>query len=120
MKVVAIMDRRSGATLAEHAGWYDSMWNSFRGLMLRRQLPSGAGIVLTPCNSVHMALMRMPLDVVYFDVEHRIVKLVSDLKPYRVSFGGRGAHAAIELPAGTLRGKDLAVGDSLEFAAVSA
>jgi uncharacterized membrane protein (UPF0127 family) len=45
--------------------------------------------------------------------------MVPSLRPYRVSFGGRHAHAAIELPAGTLRGTNLAVGDYLEFEPVA-
>jgi uncharacterized protein len=117
---VAIRERQSGDLLAERAGWYDSLWDRFRGLMLKRRLPAGEGIVLMPCNSVHMALMRMALDVVYFDADQRVVKLVGGLKPYRVSFGGRRARAAIELPAGTLIGKALAVGDRLDFEPVSA
>jgi len=115
VRVVTIRHRRTGDTLVERAGWYDSLWNRFRGLMLRSPLPDGEGIVLVPCNSVHMALMRMALDVVYFDRDDKVVKTVTGLKPYRVSFGGRRARAAIELPAGTLARSRIAVGDALDF-----
>jgi uncharacterized protein len=113
MNVVAIQDTRTGEALAEQAGWCSSLWSRFRGLMFRRSLPPGGGIVLVPCGSVHMAFMWMALDVVYVDRDLRVVKLVSRLKPYRLSFGGRRAHAAIELPAGTLDGTAVAVGDAL-------
>jgi len=83
--------------------------------MLKPRLLAGEGIVLIPCSSVHMALMRMALDVVYFDRDQKVVKTVAGLKPYRVSFGGRRARAAIELPAGTLARSRIAIGDALDF-----
>jgi uncharacterized protein len=84
--------------------------------MLRPRLPYGAGIVLSPCNSVHMALMRFAIDVIYLNKDDRVVKIVRNLKPYRVSLGGFHAHAAIELPAGTLTGRDVQLGDLLQMA----
>jgi uncharacterized membrane protein (UPF0127 family) len=118
--LVQIIDKRSGAALAERAGWCSSPWTRFRGLMLRSTLPSGEGIVLLPCGSVHMALMRFAIDVIYLDREQKVVKLVSNLKPYRISFGGRRAHSALELPTGTIKTFSVAIGDEIAFKAVEA
>ena len=115
MRVVRVIDQRTGAVVAERAGWCADPIRRFNGLMLRGSLPEGEGIVLTPCNSVHMALMRFAIDVAYFDREYQVVKLVEGLKPYRISLGGRRAHAAMELPAGTARRLGLQVGDRLCF-----
>lgn len=115
MRYVQVVDERTGDVLATRAGWYASLWRRFQGLMLRRALPDGEGIVLTPCNSVHMALMRFAIDVVFFDRHNRVVKLSRNLRPYRVAFGGRGAHAAVELPAGSLHARDVQRGDQLRF-----
>lgn len=114
MRYKKITQKDTGAVLAQRAGWYASPWSRFHGLMLRKSLPKGEGIVITPCNSVHMAFMRFSIDVVYLDRENRVAKLVHALRPYRVSFGGRKAKAAIELPAGTIESTGLAVGDEVE------
>jgi uncharacterized membrane protein (UPF0127 family) len=81
--------------------------------MLRASLPEGDGIVLRPCNSVHMALMRFAIDVAYLDRQDRITKMVHELRPYRVSFGGRAAYTTVELPAGTLKRMNVRIGDYL-------
>jgi uncharacterized membrane protein (UPF0127 family) len=120
VRFVRIINQRSGAVLADRAGWYSSAWHRFRGLMLRRSLPSGEGIVLAPCGSVHMAFMRFAIDAIYIDKEQRVVKLARNLKPYRVSFGGRRAHSTIELPQGTAGRFDIAIGDQVAFEPVEA
>src|SRR5829696_3691243 len=75
----------------------------------------GDGIVIWPCSSVHMFFMRFALDVVYVDKERRVVRAVQGLKPWRVSFGGKGAHAAIELPVGAIAASGTQPGDQLTF-----
>jgi uncharacterized protein len=95
------------------ADWRGSLFGRARGLLGRKNLPAGDGIVIWPCSSVHMFFMRFALDVIYIDREYRVVKTVSRLKPFRVSFGGRGAHAAIELPEGTVERSGTQPGDHL-------
>jgi uncharacterized membrane protein (UPF0127 family) len=84
--------------------------------MLRASLSDGQGIVLTPCGSVHSAMMRFPIDVIYLNDQSRVVKLAPWLRPYRVSIGGRHAHAVIELPAGALTSNGAEVGDLIALA----
>jgi uncharacterized membrane protein (UPF0127 family) len=57
--------------------------------------------------------MRFAIDVVFLDRNGRVVKVVSELKPYRAALGGRGAHSALELPAGAVARCGIAVGDRL-------
>jgi uncharacterized membrane protein (UPF0127 family) len=45
---------------------------------------------------------------------------VTDLKPFRFSLGGRGAHLAIELPPGSIAASDTRPGDRLVFEDVTA
>lgn len=70
------------------------------GLLGRRGLPRGTGLLIRPCNAVHTMGMRFPIDVVYLDREGLVVKIVPWLHPWRVSSGGRGVASALELVAG--------------------
>jgi uncharacterized protein len=115
VRCVQVIDRQSGNVLATRAGWCSSYWQRFKGLMLRRSLPEGEGLVLVPCNAIHMALMRFAIDALFLDRSNTVVKLVQDLKPYRLAMGGRGAHATVEVPAGTIERLGIAVGDQLTF-----
>jgi uncharacterized protein len=83
-----------------------------RGLLGRRDLPSGEGILLKPASSVHMAFMRFPIDAVFLDRDLRVVKVASDLQPWRMA-GSRGAKAVLEIPAGEAARRGLSVGDRL-------
>jgi hypothetical protein len=57
--------------------------------------------------------MRFAIDVVFLDRDGQVVKIVPEMKPYRAALGGRGAHSALELPAGAAAHCGIAVGDRL-------
>ena len=83
-----------------------------KGLLGRRDLPRGEGILLKPASSVHMAFMRFPIDAVFLDRDLRVVKITADLRPWRTA-GSRGAKAVLEIPAGEAKRRELTVGDRL-------
>src|SRR4051812_50150360 len=70
-----------------------------KGLLGRRSLPSGEGILLKPASSVHMAFMRFAIDAVFLDRDLRVVKIAADLKPWRAA-GARGSKSVLEITAG--------------------
>jgi uncharacterized membrane protein (UPF0127 family) len=83
-----------------------------RGLLGRRELPSGEGILLKPASSIHMAFMRFAIDAVFLDRELRVVKVAADVKPWRAA-AARGAKSVLEIPAGEAARRGLKVGDRL-------
>jgi uncharacterized protein len=83
-----------------------------RGLLGRKSLAPGEGILLHPASSVHTAFMRFAIDVVFLDRDDRIVKIAPELAPWRTS-AARKAAAAVELPAGTASRLGLRAGDRL-------
>ncbi len=82
----------------------------FKGLMLRKHLPVGGGMLLTPCNSVHMAFMRMSLDIVYLGADYTVLAVEPNLKPWRVGRLVRGCRHVLELPAGQVALEGIAPG----------
>jgi hypothetical protein len=86
-----------------------------KGLLGRRELPSGEGIWLKPASSVHMAFMRFAIDAVFLDHDDRVVKIAADLQPWRMA-GSRGAKSVVELPAGEAQRRGLKAGDRLTAA----
>ena len=106
-------------TLATHGRRADSFWARGRGLMFARALPEGAGLVIDPCTSIHMFCMRFPLDVLYVDREHCVVRVQEGIKPWRVGpLHTKGARYVIELPVGTIARTGTRVGDQLQLAPV--
>jgi uncharacterized protein len=104
--------REDGSIVCERCVQADTALARMRGLLGRRVLPTGEGILLKPASSVHMAFMRFPIDAVFLDRDLRVVKIASDLKPWRAA-GSRGAKAVLEIPAGEAGRRGLSVGDRL-------
>ena len=104
--------REDGSIVCERCVQADTALARMRGLLGRRELPSGEGILLKPASSVHMAFMRFPIDAVFLDRDFRVMKVASDLRPWRAA-GSRGAKAVLEIPAGEAGRRGLTVGDRL-------
>jgi uncharacterized membrane protein (UPF0127 family) len=104
--------REDGSIVCERCVLADTALARMRGLLGRRELPSGEGILLKPASSVHMAFMRFPIDAVFLDRDLRVMKVASDLRPWRAA-GSRGAKAVLEIPAGEAGRRGLTVGDRL-------
>ena len=83
-----------------------------RGLLGRRELPSGEGLLLRPASSIHTFFMRFPIDVVFLDRELAVRKVVPRMGPWRLAFGF-GSKAVLELPAGECERRRIAPGDRL-------
>ena len=93
----------------------DTALTRMKGLLGRRSLGDGEGLLLRPAGSIHTAFMRFPIDAVFLDADMRVLRVASNLRPWRLA-AKRGAKAVVELPAGAAEGMGLAVGLTLELA----
>jgi uncharacterized membrane protein (UPF0127 family) len=100
MRLVRVINRTRGEVLAERAELAASPWTRFRGLMGRRELPAGGGLVLRPGGGIHMWFMRMPLDVIHVGKDDRVTHVVHGIKPWRFGPLFVGNKLAVELPVG--------------------
>lgn len=110
MKTVRI--QRNGETLASvwHATGY---FARLRGLLGRTIEPEG-GMLLTPCNAIHMIGMRYAIDAVYLDKQGYVLRADKAVKPGRICAIQRGARHVLELPEGSINRHSIQLGDRLE------
>ena len=108
-----IIDATRGTVVAQDVRLADGIWSRFWGLMGRRALPNDAGLLLKPTSSIHTAFMRFPIDIVFLDRSLQVVKVVPEMKPFRVSVASGGAHSALELNAGAAAEAGVEPGDQL-------
>jgi len=92
----------------------DTFYMRFKGLMGRTNLSNQTGLKIDPCNSIHCFFMKMPIDVIFLSKDDEVVKIIHDMKPWRVSPIVKGAQYVIEANALEWVGK-VDVGDKLEF-----
>ncbi len=84
------------------------------GLMGRRALGPGEGLVILPCESIHTMWMRFPIDAIFVDPRNVVVKTCPSVVPFRFRFGGWAAHAVIEGTPGMIDRSGTRVGDQIE------
>jgi len=113
MKHVRVINLTREMVLAEHAELADNYWTRFVGLMGRREVPDGGGLVLKPGGGIHMWFMRIPLDVIHVDKRDRVTHVLRGIKPWRFGPLFVGGKLAIELGAGTAA--QTQVGDQIDI-----
>jgi len=94
----------------------ESMFSRMKGLLGRNSLEDGAGLLIRPCMGIHTFGMKFPIDAVFLDKKNRVVAVIRELIPNRMTRMYLGATSVIELPAGTLNRTDTLPGDYLEIA----
>ncbi len=82
------------------------------GLLGRNDLPLSDGLLIKPCNAIHMMFMSFAIDAVFLDREWQVLKVVHDLRPWRMA-ACAGAFAVVELRGGTAASKNLEPGHRL-------
>lgn len=108
-----VINETRGTAVAKDVRVADGIWSRFWGLMGRKRLAESAGLLLRPSSSIHTAFMRFPIDVVFLDRSLRVVKVVPEMKPFRVAIAFGGAHSALELNAGAAAKARVETGDQL-------
>lgn len=114
MKEVALL-RADGRVVCERCLVADRPPARMRGLLGRKTLPRGEGILLRPASSVHMFFMAFAIDVVWLDRDLEVLGVTPELRPWRTA-SRRGARAALELAAGECERRGLRPGDRLRLA----
>lgn len=102
----------NGRVVCEGLTLADGPLTRMKGLLGRKSLPSGEGLLLQPAGSVHTAFMRFPIDAVFLDDDGRVLRVAADLRPWRAA-GCRGARAVLELSSGESERRGVRPGDRL-------
>lgn len=86
--VVNGIDAEVAETFAERA----------KGLIGRRGLEPGHGLLIKRCNCIHTFFMRFPIDAIFLDRDGKVVKTVRNIPPWRPwIWGGWRARQVLEI-----------------------
>lgn len=113
--MVARLELATGDAVAERCALAQSAPARLRGLLARRTLEPGEGLLLRPCGSIHTFFLRFPVDVVFCDSDLRVLAVSADVRPWRVR-GQRGARVTVELAAGEAGRRGVTAGAHLRLA----
>jgi uncharacterized protein len=112
---VVTLVRGDGAVACERCTVAARMLPRMRGLLGRKNLPSGEGMLIRPAPSIHTFFMRFPIDVVFLSRQGEVLKVAESVAPWRAR-SCRHSYAVVELAAGEAGRRGLAVGDRVDTA----
>ncbi len=114
MKLVRKTDQ---AMIAANAVVADLFFDRLKGLIGKKEFQAGEGMLFPKCNSIHMWMMSIPIDVLFLkkrNTEWEILSAYKNLKPWKIlPVGSFGADDTLELPVGTIERLDLKKGEVL-------
>ena len=85
-----------------------------KGLLGRRGLERGEGLLLRPAASIHTFFMRFAIDAVWVDRDLNVLRVSHAVAPWRTA-ACRGAKGVVELAAGEASRIGVAPGDKLSL-----
>src|SRR4051812_11685286 len=107
-----LVNDRTGDVVADRLiGAFDSQTRR-TGLLAHQSMPAGVAMIIAPTNAVHTFFMKFAIDLLFVARAGRVVKARSAVAPWRMS-AAWGAHAVIELAAGTLHRSVVQAGDRI-------
>lgn len=91
-----IYNRTKDIVLAERGELAGTILRRMKGLMFEEEITP---LILRPCNGIHTFFMRKNIDVIFISSAGKVVKVIKNMPPWKMSGIVFGALAAIELPA---------------------
>ena len=113
-----MLRREDGRVVCERCIVADRALRRMRGLLGRRGLKPGEGMVLRPAWNVHTAFMRFPIDIVFLDSDQVVIRVDHDVRPWK-TVSCRGAREVVEMAAGECVRRGLEMGDRVAWASRS-
>ena len=89
----------NGSVIADNVRIADTYFTRLRGLLGKKKLERGEGLLLTQCSSVHCFFMKFTIDVVYLSKD-MVVLGTETIRPWRIGKWVRGTVNTLELAEG--------------------
>lgn len=116
MKAHTTIEDADGRVVCERCTVADRPLTRLRGLLGRRELSAGEGILLRPTPSIHTWFMRFPIDAVFLGADLEVLAVRPEMPAWRMA-ASRGARAVLELAAGEAGRRGLVPGSRLRVVA---
>lgn len=102
------------AVLSDRCRFANSVWKRLVGLLNRKTLAPGEGLLFDRCFGIHTIGMRFPIDVLFLDQDLRVLRTVEALPPVRTCAVKRAVYV-LELPVGSIRQTHTEAGDQIQL-----
>lgn len=108
-----IINLRTNEVVAQNVLLAESIPRRMKGLMGTPALNRNEAMFIADCNWIHTGFMRFTMDAVFVNAEMEVVKIVTNIKPWRICFPVFKAISVIEFESGKWDQTSLRVGDKV-------
>lgn len=115
MRLVKVRNTNRNTLIGDKVQVADTSFTRLFGLLGKRNLDTGRGLWIKPSSGVHTLGMMFTIDVIGLDKDLRVLRLWSDLVPFRVTKVNTRVRSVIELPAGRIAECGVQLGDLLQI-----
>jgi len=102
-------------TVGSHIAIADTSLTRLIGLVGKRRLDAGCGLLIKPSSGIHTFGMLFSIDVVALSKSLCVLRLWRGVAPFRIIGISLKTYCMLELPAGQISNCQMKVGDQLEF-----
>ncbi len=107
------INAKTGKIIADKLEMKNSYLGRLIGLLGKKGLKGGQGIILSPCAQVHTCFMRFAIDVVFISKDFKVLKIIKNMGSWHFSPIVLKSLYTLEVAAGEI--KDLNEGDFIKF-----
>jgi protein-S-isoprenylcysteine O-methyltransferase Ste14/uncharacterized membrane protein (UPF0127 family) len=109
-----VYNKTKNSRLSPRASAAGGALTRLTGLLGTSRPDPGTALYLSPCTGVHTFGMRYPIDVIFLDGGGRVLKILQNMVPNRISGIVPGARSVLEVPYGALANGQVQAGDELQ------
>lgn len=115
MRKVVVWNKTKESVILPKVYVAERFFDRLRGLMGTKELDLDAGLLIRPCNSVHTFFMKFSIDVAFMDKDGQVYYIIHSMRKNKVSPIVSKASSVLEASSGTFKGRNVAIGDIIEF-----
>jgi len=100
--------------IAENLMEAKTFFKRLKGLMFTKNLPPQSALYINPCKGIHTYFMNYNIDVLYLDINYKILSIDENMEPRKVGKFRKKAVSVIELSSGRVKATKIQVGQVVE------
>ncbi|MFS1511937.1 DUF192 domain-containing protein [Chengkuizengella sp. SCS-71B] len=110
-----VINQENDVVIAKQVRSAHTFTSRFKGLMFKKHFFHDDALHITPCSQIHTYFMKFPIDVVYLNVDFKVVGIEQNLPPWKLGKKFKHVKSVIELSPGTVEKTGLNTGDTIYF-----
>ena len=97
-----LVRKDNGAVIIDVLHVANTIWTRFVGLQFKRTLPTGHGLLIVPCSSIHTICVRFAIDVFFLSDQGEVTEIHRNIRPWRFAIPSKRSFAVLETAAGEI------------------